>query len=46
MNEEGISALYETSKKKGIDSIKEFSAFDFHQEITQSEPNRPDEERK
>ena len=46
MNEEGISALYELSKKKGLDSIKKFSAFDFHKEITQSEPNRPDEESK
>jgi hypothetical protein len=46
MNEEGISALYELSKKKGLGSIEKFSAFDFHKEITQSEPNRPDEESK
>jgi hypothetical protein len=46
MNEECISAFYETSKKKGLDYIKKFSAFDFSKEITQSKPNYPNEESK
>jgi hypothetical protein len=46
MNEEGISALYETSKKNSLDSINKLSAFDFSKEITQPKPNCPNEESK